>query len=446
MNRNQIIALAIGILMISSTIGFAFLSVTNQQPGNPDTSGNTDNTPVPPASEIKFKADSQKAKVVDILPLIKIFGATSEYDIQKIDASIYGITGVKKISSVFDTTSASSLTYVAEISLEPGLSPQMLVKEITGRKILSSPDGVSYAVVELPKKIVFQSENSDLNLSKEYEFADSQGQALIGFGSIKGDEILVSVSATFAGSKLVNLISVEEENLTAKQLSGTASLELPIKSLEPNLVFSAKAFFSNNPASEELKSKISQIQDFNSVEIEAASIAPKITLSGETALPEEQVHDLNVFVQSLNPQSASFFNQGGFSASIPFDSDANLADAKARLEAQLKTMGLENVLAEENSGTLYGNVSLQQTGTGTPALQLRQVLDSYSLLEIQILQPAGLELSGIFDANANATYAIDSNSIPAQIKPGHSIGEKLKASILYYTSRGKIIYIAAEEE
>jgi hypothetical protein len=446
MNKSQIIALAIGILMLSSTIGFAFISVADQSAGNPDNSSNPDNPPIRPASEIKFKAGSQKAKVVELMPLIKIFGSTSEYNIQKIDASIYGITGVKTVSSVFGNNAPPVLAYVAEISFEKSLDAEKLVEAIKEKNILSEVDGFSFAVVELPQKIVFQSENKDLNLLKEYEFASRQSQALIGIASIKGDDLLVSVSATFAGAKLADLLAIEEENLTAKTVPGAASLELPVKTLEPKLVFSAKSFFSNNPDSNELKARISRISDFNSVELEAAAIAPKIMLSGGNFLLEEQIHDLNVFIQSLKPQSVSFFNEDSFAASIPFDSDANLADAKAKLEAQLKTMSLENVLVEESSGILYGNISLQQTSTSTPALQLMQILDSYSLQEIKILQPASLELSNIFDANASMNYAIDSNSVPAQVRPGHSISDKVKAKILYYTSRGKIIYIAAEEE
>ncbi|MDD5147861.1 MAG: hypothetical protein PHH08_00170 [Candidatus ainarchaeum sp.] len=442
MNKNQVIALAIGILMLSSTIGFAFMSLSGQAPA----AANTGDTPVPPASEIKYSAKFQPAKVVEIMPLIKIFGYTSEYDIQKIDSAIAGISGVTKVTSVFGNTAPPNLTYIAEISFSRDFGPETVVGEIKSRGILQGVDGYALGVVDLQKKIVFKSENADLNLTKEYEFADTQSPALVGFADLKGDDVLVTVSAVFAGSKLVDLMSIEEQNITAAPSSGTQNLELSIVSLEPSLVFSGKAFFSAKPDSDALKAKIGSIADVNWVELGALSIAPKLTLSGPLQISEEQVHDLNVFILSLNPQDVSFVNQGLLEVSIPFNDDANLADAKARLALQLKAMDLNSVSIGENSGELFGSVSLMRADSNALSGQLRQLLESFSLQDIAIMQPARLFMSEVADSNANAVYPVDSNSVNAQVKAGHAIGDKVKANILYYIVRKKIAFIAAEEE
>ena len=444
MNKNQVIALALGILMLLSTIGFAFYAVSdNAQPGTPK---DDETQPEQPATQIKFTADGISAKISELMPVIKIAGSTNEYGIVKIDSAIAQIQGVKNIESLFGDTTKRPLTYVATIYFEKGLTVSDLVKKIEETGLVSGIDGYSYAVVELPKKIVFKSENSDLNLSKEYEFSDSLSNAYVGLNSIKGDEITATVSATFQGAKLVDYLSVEEENISAKPVQGTAVLEVPLKSLEASLFFSGKAFFSSVPEQSALQQSLSLIADVNNAEVQVPAIAPKILVSSPSVLSEEQLRDLNVFVQSLNSQDFSFSNEGAFSASIPFDTDANLLDAKAKITAQIKTMGIENASVEESSDTVYGTLSLTQADSNNSSRQLKQLLESYPLSEITIQQPGQLELTEIFDAETNASYLIDSNSVPAAVKPGHVLSDKISAKISYYIVRNRIAYIAAEEQ
>ena len=259
MNKNQVIALALGILMLLSTIGFAFYAVSdNAQPGTPK---DDETQPEQPATQIKFTADGISAKISELMPVIKIAGSTNEYGIVKIDSAIAQIQGVKNIESLFGDTTKRPLTYVATIYFEKGLTVSDLVKKIEETGLVSGIDGYSYAVVELPKKIVFKSENSDLNLSKEYEFSDSLSNAYVGLNSIKGDEITATVSATFQGAKLVDYLSVEEENISAKPVQGTAVLEVPLKSLEASLFFSGKAFFSPVPEQNALQQSLSQTME-----------------------------------------------------------------------------------------------------------------------------------------------------------------------------------------
>lgn len=444
MNKNQVIALAIGIIMILSTIGFAFYAVSDKT--NSGTPAVTDIPPEQPATEMKFSAAGISAKISELMPAVKIAGQTNEYDIGKIDSSIREIKGVKTIESVFGNTVQKPLNYIATISFEKELSAQTLIQAIEKKGLVSGIDGYSFALVELPKKIVFKSESSDLNISKEYDFSDSLSNAYVGLNSLKGDEIIVNVSATFAGSKLVDYFSVEESNITAEPISGTAMLEAPIKSLEQGLVFSGKAFFSNVPDKNSLDAKLLQISDVNNAEIEIPSIAPKLVVSIPEALSEEKIHDLNVFVNSLGPQNFSFSNEASFEGTIPFDIDKNLLDAKTRLEAELNAMQVQNAVVEESFGVVYGKLFLTKEDSKVPSEQLKQLLEDSFLKEIAIQQYGILELASIFDSNTNATsYSIDSNSVPASVNPGHSIGDKVNAKITYYIVRNKIVYIMAEE-
>ena len=443
MDSGKIFAIVIAIIMLGSTVGFAFWSVSNAQENNPTP---TDNTPQQPATEVSYQAENIDANVIEILPSIRIVGLSKELNINKIDSAIYSLEGVKSVSSVFSNASGT-FYYVATIAFSAGsqASANSVVSEIQDKNILSGVDGYSFAIIELEKKILFQSENQDLNLPKEYEFSDSASNALIGFSSIKGDALKVTVSATFSGNTLTQLSAIETQNLAAEPFFGEASLSAPISSLGGEMLFSGNVFFSGIPNEASLKEKLSALQDVNGSELSVPSIAPKLFISAPLAISEIQLHDLNVTIQSLQPQSADFSNTDSFSASIAFDTDKNLSDAKKQIQAALASIKITDADVSESFGQVSGTVYLSKTDAN-PSAALQKLLAADSLQEILIFQKAALHIEQVFDAGTNSNYAIDSNSVDALVKPGHSVGDSINAKLNYYLLRKKIAYIAAQEE
>ncbi|MBN1940963.1 MAG: hypothetical protein JW772_02160, partial [Candidatus Diapherotrites archaeon] len=327
----------------------------------------------------------------------------------------------------------------------PEYSSQEMFESIEASGLFESLIGFSFALVELPQKILFESENSELGLTREYEFADNFSNAIVGLESIKGDKLKVDISATFLGTELADIFAYEAENITATPIWGDTKLDLEVASLEKEILFAATVFASNALTKDSLESELETIADVNSVEINFPSIAPKIFVSSASAWEDSKVHDFNIFLQGIEHQRADIFNDTEFFVEIVFDTDSNLLDAKQAIEAQISAMGAE-ASVEENSDEILGSLFLLTVDSAKAALALEELLSANAFGEITIKQIGRLGLAELTDANTSTAYAVPNNEIDATLNTGHLIGDSVSAEITYSVVRGEIGYIRAVEE
>jgi hypothetical protein len=447
-DSKAIFSILVALIMIGSIVGFtAFYNFPDQE----QNSGG-DQQPVQPPTSLDFVADDVNAIVFQMLPSMKISGETGETDIARINSRIYAIEGVKRLSSKFEqsqyTMLGTGFVYSAEISFSSDLNIPAMLERIESATSLKYIEGYTFALIELPKSIEMKSKEAALGLSKNYAFSEDITEAFVNFGTMEGDLLNVSVSATFIGDEATNILAYENENLTARPIQGKAVLEAEVASLENRLLFSAEITRSGLGAAEKLEQDANAINGVLATDFSIPSIAPKIYIEGQGGLPEDGFARLEQALQDLNADSVSIENNPvavtvSFSESL--DSQAFL-EKKQAIEALIPFIALDfAALVKEETGTLSGQLSLEGSASSQAASSLSKILAPVAQ-EFEIFQPGKVLAEEIFDQGTNTAYEVPNGEIQALLLPGHAIGSGATVEAEYEIARGKISSSFATEK
>lgn len=442
------------IIMVGSILGFAFYYVGNDNPDSGTDTGTDQNAPpLADTTQLQFSAAGIDANVIDSLPSILIVAETDEAEINKIDSEIYlADQNIRQVLSSYMQPQANSqkaLIYRAEISLAPRSDPIKIINEISSdSNHLSSIQAVKSILVRLPKNISFS--NKDLNLEKEYEFRDSTVQVFASPQTIMGDNLKVTLNATFQGQELTQITGFEEENLSEKLLQKTISLNAPISELEPVLLVSAEQVsFSNIAPISALAETFKKLQDVNDSSFSIPIVQPKITLS-VSGIDQNQVFDLNALAASLPDLNfaETQITSEGFFASLTFKSDLNtLGPQRNSIAEKLRGMNVssDRIEMQESRTSLFGTVSLKSPSAAKEIYnKIGTSIFSKGVLA-KIYQPAKLRVFQIFDPDTNALVEVPGQSIGAEVTPTHALDENVSVQVRVALQRGKLLYAQAVE-
>ncbi len=427
--------------MAVSIIGFTFFySFPDQQQGD---SGN-EPPPLPgEPTEMVFYADSVSCKVRQLLPSIKIVAEPSSGDIGQVNTDVYSIQGVKRVNGRFqqsaETGSGTGFVYIADISFDRDLNSAYIVEKLAEKANLQDIDGYNFALIELPKRVSVLSQ--DANISRDLNLAENVSEALVGFDTIAGDEVEVSIEATFLGAKLSNLLAYETLNITAEPVAKEALVSAPIASLEERLLFTGTVFADQLAALAALEEKVKELQGVVDANVAVPQFEPTFFIDSDAELPEETFQDLNSFLHDLNAQRVSLINSPLYS-SLRFQKEQEIGAIQQLLEEKLQSLSIDANVSK-SSGTLFGQIALATAASKDVAAGLSALLKPVT---VQVQQPALLSVSAIFDPDLNKTHELDSNTVSALLLPGHSAGEEVSVQVDYILVRGEIASINAIEK
>ena len=434
----------ISVIMVGSIVGFtAFYSFPDQ--GQDTVNGDE---PVLPPTAIDFVAENIEVTIDQMLPTMSIQAETSETDLVAINTSIYGIEGIKRINAGFEQASYTSLgmgyIYVAEISFDSDLNLGFVLERLEEETSLKYIDGYTFALVELPPEIEMQSRESALGLSQTYNFSENISEALVGFDAMEGDQLTVSVSATFIGDDATNIMAFEEANLTAAPVEKSTLIEAEIASLESTMFFEAELPYSLLDSASLLEEEIAAIGDVNSANIFMSGVDAKISINGE-GLGIAKFSELEIFLNDLNAGGVSIENQP-LKSELSFEeiTSDSFSEKKALIEAKLEELEIEAIV-EEIKGMLSGQVLLLLPDSKQTASELTALLESKGLAA-EITQPGELALLELPGPDSNSTYAVPSGLVQSMLKTGHSIGDTVNAKVDFALVRGFLQSAQAAEE
>ncbi len=440
MDGRQLFALFIVLIMAASTIGFAlFYRSPDQDTGN---QGNEPPPLVVEPTEMAFSAEGVQASVSQLLPSIKVVAETTESDFGKLSTDIYAIDGIRKVRGGFkpspDSVLGTGFVFVGDISFETDLNTAYVLEKLEQEAGLQNIEGFAIALVALPKKtMVF---NQDVNISRDLNLSKNLAEAFVSFSTMEGDELLLTINATFKGNELASLSLVETLNITAEPVAKQAVLSAPIASLENRLLLEADVSGSQAYLLSDLNARANSIEGVLLADISVPDPDPVLSISSDATLVFEQLNDLNGFLYDLNAVDVSIFNEP-LSVAVAFPLGTGLDEKQAALDQYLSNNGIDaNV--EQGTGFLFGQVELASSDSGQAASELTTLLGP---VPASIRQPGTLALQEVFDSALDKPYTVPKGRVDALLLPGHSLGETVDVNIEYSLVRGEIAYITALE-
>ncbi len=441
MDSKQLMALLIIVVMAASTIGFTVFYNFPDQENNGNQPPPLDGEP----TEMVFTAEDVPATVSDLLPSIRIKAETTATDISSLMKAIYAIEGVRKANGRFqaasDTVFGTGFVFVGDISFDADLNSSHIIERLEQQASLSNIDGLQFALVELPKKVIVF--NKDMNISRDLNLSENVSEALVGFAAIKGDELLLGINATFFGATLRQLDVFETLNITAEPVAKTALLSVPIKSLENRLLFGAPVSFSQLEPIRDLNARIRSISGFVDANVEIPELKPEISVSSDVNLSEQNANDLNKLLYDLNAVKVDI-STTPLSATILFPASITGSEFEQKFAMVGQIFYLSSIEAsiKQDRGFLSGQIELSSSDSKQPVSDLNALLGGISA---QVQQPASLAVNEIFDSDSGKTLLVPKEEISALLLPGHSLSEQVTVSVEYDLVRGEIASANATE-
>jgi len=217
-------------IMLASTAGIAIGFLAG---GGSSSSDDNSNVSVNPEDLISLNYEATvNATVNEITKTYMLFSDTNNFDITVIDRDIRRIDGVSNVDSYFrlnDDASISSANYkyIATIS-GYGINQETFYEDlINATTYLENVSLMPYALIEFDHNVTFT--NSDLNITKEYEYGQPQATVIIGPSTEVGDNIEVQLYVTFLGGSITQTIGEETRNLTTEPQNFVSMQTLPFE-------------------------------------------------------------------------------------------------------------------------------------------------------------------------------------------------------------------------
>ncbi|MBN2067494.1 MAG: hypothetical protein JW744_03430 [Candidatus Diapherotrites archaeon] len=444
MDGKQLFSLLVAAIMVGSIVGFTFFYTFPDQ----DNSGNEPPPLFEEPVELAFSAENVNGTVMDILPSIRVVAETQDASLEELSRKIYAVQGITRATGRFqpatETTLGTGFVFVGDISFGKDLNSAYVIQKLGEEAGLVNVDGFSYALVELPRRIMVY--NSDTNTSRDLNLSENISEALVYFRTLEGDEVELSISANFFSGALSDLTAYETRNITAEPVSKQASLSAPVSSLESRLVFNAEISRSALAGLSDLNAELNSLENVVYADAVLPEIAPALFVSSLGEVSGEQLLDLNSFLHDLNAETVSFYSQPLY-AYVEFNSligNASFLEKISSIEEKLSGLSIDASVGE-STGYIYGELNLAGPDSATVNSANAGLLALFPS-DATVKQPGELALSEISDSDSGLSYAVPSGSVSALLSPGHSMAELVQVEVNYALVRGEIADISAFEE
>ena len=400
-----------------------------------------------PETQLPMSVEGVEAKVVLLLPKLKLVANTQELNINNLDSSIYAMQGVQRVSSFFRINPevdeiTTGFIYVADLQLSKSADKEEIIADLFSNTSFETTDVFAFALVDLPSDIEFT--NSDLELTRPYSLPRNEAEAIVSTSTLRGDELTVNIEAVFIGEQPISLVAYELENITATPLSQENTINAPVAFLEPILLLDISTYYSQLPLLPEIEGKIHAmegVQDFN---LTKPSLEAQLTLIADNNINAENAADLNLFLSGLS-NDIIFYNADSFRASLLFEQGTSLQPIADSIEEKLGQLSLDTVIIREQLGHAIAEIPLESGNVNFAMLAIPSLLKSKGL-EFSLYQPGEISLTEITSEETEQTYAIDANVVSSFFSKQHSINEEVEVVVTYSIVREEIAAITAIEE
>ncbi len=435
-SRNQVLAVIMAVVMFGSM--FVGLTFNSPQQGPPN--------PLPPQggspTSVPYEAPGVKGVVQQVFPSGALVATTTEFDVPSIESKLRGIPGVVSVSKTLyleEQAKGEAASIRADIRLE---SPEKAGEAIEAIRLISSfptADIFLQAVVSMPQEVEFK--NSSLGLSQNYSFPEKQVPAFVSSSTMKGDEVIVRISASFTGKAASNVFAYEAQNLTSSPRIFAVDRDFTIASLDQNYLVSAKTVYSEQKKLEEARPLLEALSDSSAeLEIRPSSYALKVFFAEPSKVFPQ---DLNSFFSSLDGVDSFTVSPENEFAEIAFSPAADFASFRETLRTGLESIGFAVKSIEEPSVFLQGMLvagDRQRIVSG-----VAQVAQKNSL-EIDLLRSARIDANELFVPDANQSFPLKEGFFNAFVKPTRSAGDTVKLSVFIVASNREGIIEANAKE
>ncbi len=420
--------------MLTSTVGFLNLSTDNTQPNVPTPNDSTNQV-----TQVSYEASSVESKVIQLFPS-GVFIAKADYDsVAEANAKLTSIDGVATVltSQFVDPQPGRPENFRAElrftdVSVIPGV-----IERLSAAEGFSGAQVFPQALISLPKDVEFS--NPDLGLTQEYTFPNPQTQAFITSQTREGDDILVTLNATFRGQTLVNVLAVEQSNLTIAGNIYFTGGSYKISSLSNNFLVRTTVPFTKKNALDSIKSSIDS--EFGSqILVQPVSSEIKFTFDDANSFFEE---DLNTFLSTYQGIDSFRLDLSNDAAYVTHADPNNFIAFRGSLNSEFNSLGFRVFSVDDPKISLQGNVSAEDREA---FFEKTNALASENDVELEILQEAIIDANSIFVEDANTSFELKSGSFTAFVSNDKKTGDEIMLSILLSANdRDGITDIQAQE-
>jgi len=447
LDKTQLFALVVVIVMVASTIGFGLLSYQPPAQSSP--------TPKPSEKILDYKAENVQVTVLQTLPTIRFASETSSTNIFEIDSAIYAlspsITRVSSESVLPPKGSDAALVYVATVSFRSDLSPEDVLDLIASLPLLSNIEAKKFALVQLPEEIEMHLIDAPA-IKETHSFDNRSSEALVGFNTLPGDILAANVLLSLKGNQVVKLIASETNNLTAAKQNFSFTGSFTIQELEKTLLVDG-SFTYNGLTQEEINQRVSALPEISSSSIVFSEDSPTIILLMDSNLGmdvETRNLRLNMVFVDLNTwiPSAGIDDTNPNKFFIEFNREIPFQEFKENLIRSLKfyTFTEDDFTLIDPIVSVSGTVELSPTAQASLAASKIQDIFSQEGISIDVFQIGSISLPEVFNKDLNQTFFNEAETVVSFLQPTHKIGDSANLRVSYIISRGQLSYIEAVEE
>jgi hypothetical protein len=422
------LGIGVAIVMIISTIGIGLLY---GQDNNSSASTSSTEQLLENKEEFSYTV-SFDTKTLAELNALRLIVMTDSVDKDAIDAKVTKIEGVSRTSSrLTKLTDFEGWFYFAEIYLKKGTDPSIIADNILALEIFSqTPEErqiVKYMTIIAPEKAKLT--NTDLNISRDYNFESTTVSALVNLDTLAGDEISVSGTISLIGKTISALELIEENNLTTSPKQYTIKQKLELKELEESVMFEGEREVNLYLIQSELQNELKLIDENSIVYLYPFDTIIKINsnneFSEETLLKFEEILGVN----SINTEDKKIIF-------IDFNSElVSKVYQEIKLIVESEDFTSEIILPKE---TVVGTTIISKSN------EVQEILLNKGFSP-KFMQSANFFLEKINIPELGEEFDFNS-SFPARIKTNHKIGEEVELTLTISIQRDKIIQVTGIEE
>jgi hypothetical protein len=405
----------------------------------------------PPIETVNtYRSDPFDANVTEIFPSLTLTAQTEETEINLIDAEIYGVQGITRVESQYSTQynqiTAGGLTYVADITFQPGLDNQEILDAINAKTTkLTSVDAFSSALLQIP--VTLELKNiEDENDIKEYTFTEPFTQGYINVDTQKGDMVEAVEQAVFSGENLIQSIAFENRNVTAEPIQLSLTQEVKIDSLTNHSRFGGEVAYAGQDFTV-LEAELASFEGVEALKLQNMRSGSFIELTFDANQPLETLQDLNENLTGLEGVSTVNFSEQFFYIGFEETSDFTALTQNIQSVLTEKTVNAEIVAPSVFLSGDLNTVSNDVTGLSENILA---VLARENTREPLFMQEASINITEplLVDPETEESFATDQNQtvFNAWLKPGHTVGESVTLTLNATIVRGQVVEIQAIEE
>ncbi|MCR4335334.1 MAG: hypothetical protein NUV57_02235 [archaeon] len=438
LTKNQLGAIFLAIVMFGSVLGlFASQDNTNNSNNIPP-EGYVPDVPINQTpTTIAYEVPQIQATVIDLFPTVVLLAKSGDFELSETTSKILAIKEVVSVNNPqFFDDSARNENFRADLRIDSPEAIRTAFESINAIESLTNVQIFPQALVSIPETVEFR--NEDLDLTQEYTFTEPQAQAYVTMDTLKGDDLIVSLNASFEGQNLVSLTAFELRNNSSSPQIYFTEDSFPIDSVENEFFVKASADYSKKAVLENAKTILEENNNAETSTIQVSPLSTSINVyfsDANSFFPE----DLNFFLSSFDGAVSSSIASDNSFAVVEFNPGTDFGSFKDSLEEGLNSFGFEVDRIEEPKVSLQGTIQAESKEALLASI-------TQTNIDIEPLQKAIIKADSIFILDANTSFSLSSGSFEAFVNLEKIQGETVNLSLVVFANeRSGITDVQAQE-